>query len=93
MHLSSQLSDDKCWDDGNWIWAHGLGRALKPLSDLMSGLQPSVRDGKIVFFAVEYLTAVSLWVFITFFTMEKVVWVFVLISACLYRSLPKLLSL
>jgi hypothetical protein len=33
----------------------------------MSELQRSVRDGKIVFFAVEYLTAVSLWVFISFF--------------------------
>lgn len=66
--LSSHLSDDRCCgDDRNWVGTHGLGRALKPLSDLMSELQRSVRDGKIVFFAVEYLTAVSLWVFISFF--------------------------
>ena len=91
--MSTQLSDDKCCrDDGNWLGTHDLGPALKPLSDL-SELQPSLSDGKIVFFAVEYLAAVSLWVFISFCTMEKVVWVFVLISACLYRSLPKLLSL
>jgi hypothetical protein len=93
--LSSQLRNDKCCrDEGNCLETHGLGRALKPLSDLMSEIQQSMRDGKTVFLAEEYLTAVSLWVFISFFfSKEKVVWVFVLISACLYRSVPKLLSL
>jgi hypothetical protein len=89
--LSSQLRDGNCCgDDGNSLGTQGLGRSLKSLSDLVSELQPSVRDGRTVFFEVQYLTAVSLWVFI-FFTTEKVVWVLVLISACLYRSLPKLL--